>query len=395
MFQAGQGDAFMISCGIEENKKNIMIDGGVGATYGNSLQSYLQKLGEQGEKIDLLIITHIDNDHIAGAIELLKDNGGSGKPKIISIEEVWHNAYLQLQFDMQNQISEHQRKVLEEIRDRGDGCEEEGSCEISGKQASFFGSQLYEGKYNWNTQTDGMAISVERLPVYNITEDLSIHLLSPTNRSLEELKEFWLTELNKRNYVGKPSSDGLFDDAYEMLLRRIEEEEKKKQNDKKSKINAVSTNWEDYCSEEDGEDDKPSNRSSIAFVLKFKEKRILFLGDAAPSIVAKGLQELCKSEEQPYKFDAVKVSHHGSSGNISCELLKIIDSPKYLFSTNGMYGHPDLSTLVKIAENHPNMKVEKELIFNYHNDSEKWMNSMLEKRIELNFKTKVSIYEEV
>lgn len=395
MFQAGQGDAFIISCGIEENKKNIMIDGGAGGTFTNSLQGFVKKLGELGEKIDLLIITHIDNDHIAGAIEMLKHNGVSKKPEIISIEQVWHNAYLQLQFDKQDQISEHQRRVLKEIKDRGDGCEEEGKSEISVKQGSFFGSLLYEGEYNWNGYTDGKAISVESVPLYALTNDLKLYILSPTDQCLKELGEFWLRELNKRNYVGKPSEGKLFDDAYEMLLRRIEEEEKKKHKEKKSKISSTSMNWDNYLRDVFNEDDKQTNRSSIAFILEFKGKRLLFLGDAAPSIVEKRLREIYKSEELPYKFDVIKVSHHGSSGNMSPELLKVIDSQKYLFSTNGKYGHPDLSTLVKIAENYPCIEVEKELIFNYENTSEKWMRSNVEKKKLLNYSTKVTNYEEV
>lgn len=395
MLEAGQGDAFIISCGIGENKKNIMIDGGTGNSYMNSLKNCIKKFREKEEKIDLLIITHIDNDHIDGAIELLKDNVSSEKSEVIKIEEVWHNSYLQLQLDKQNQISDHQLRVLEEIKNRGDGRDEYGRYEINAKKASFFGSQLYEGVYNWNTQTSGKAISVQNLPVYHITNELSIHLLSPTDECLEELKAFWLSELNKRNYVGIPSTDRLFDDAYEMLLRRIEEDSNKRQDDKKSKISVSSTAWEDYINEEASEDNKPANKSSIAFVLKFKNKRILFLGDAVPSIIEKNLRKIYEFEVQPYKFDAVKISHHGSSRNISPELLKIIDSPKYLFSTNGRYGHPDLSTLVKITENYPSMQIKKELIFNYKNNSEEWINSNTEKMRNLNYKIKISTYEEV
>ncbi|MBK1812151.1 MBL fold metallo-hydrolase [Clostridium sp. YIM B02505] len=395
MFQAGQGDAFIISCGIGEQKKNIMIDGGTGDTFASSLQGFLKELDEQGEKIDLLIVTHIDNDHIGGVIEMLKHNKELGKTKIICIEEVWHNAYLQLQLDKQDQISEHQRRVVQEIKDRGDGSGESEKSEISTRQGSFLGSLLYEDDYNWNGYTDGIAISVENVPVYAFSDDLKLYILSPTNKCLEELGRFWLNELNKRNYIGKTSNGKLFDDAYEMLLRRIEEEEKKKQKEIKSKISSTRMSWDSYLNEVFKEDGKPTNKSSIAFVLEFKEKKLLYLGDAAPSVVEEKLREIYKSEKIPYKFDIVKVSHHGSSGNMSPELLKLIDSDKYLFSTNGKYGHPDLSTLVKIAENYPKKEVVKELIFNYENDSLKWMNSNIEKIKSLNYIAKVSNYEEV
>jgi hypothetical protein len=59
---------------------------------------------------------------------------------------------------------------------------------------------------------------------------------------------------------------------------------------------------------------------------------------------------------------AVKVSHHGSKGNTSSALLKLIDSPRWLISTNGdKYEHPDqecVARIVKIA--HP-----RKMYFNY------------------------------
>ena len=39
--------------------------------------------------------------------------------------------------------------------------------------------------------------------------------------------------------------------------------------------------------------------------------------------------------KQILKVDAVKVAHHGSAGNVSDDLLAMIDSPRFLVSTNG------------------------------------------------------------
>lgn len=56
-------------------------------------------------------------------------------------------------------------------------------------------------------------------------------------------------------------------------------------------------------------------------------KKILFLGDSHPCIIEQELRSLYG--EGPIWFDAVKVSHHGSSGNTSPSLLKLIDSANF------------------------------------------------------------------
>lgn len=65
-------------------------------------------------------------------------------------------------------------------------------------------------------------------------------------------------------------------------------------------------------------------------------------------------------------FDVVKVSHHGSKHNTSVSLLKLINSKKYLFSTNGKgknFSHPDIETIYRIITT--DNTLDKELIFNY------------------------------
>src|SRR5690606_1735701 len=90
-----------------------------------------------------------------------------------------------------------------------------------------------------------------------------------------------------------------------------------------------------------------TNGSSIAFILQVQNKRILFLADAHPGMIVQSLDEY--QNEGTIIFDLIKVSHHGSFGNISRELLNKIDSERYIISTNGQkHGHPDKETIAHI-----------------------------------------------
>lgn len=112
------------------------------------------------------------------------------------------------------------------------------------------------------------------------------------------------------------------------------------------------------------EDSSVFNGSSIAFLLEQRETRILFLGDSHPSVVLKSLKEKfgC-STENPLRVDLVKVSHHGSAGNTSSELLNLIDCRRFVFCSNGN-GLPAKTTLVRIADAYKNKHEPTNFLFN-------------------------------
>ena len=112
------------------------------------------------------------------------------------------------------------------------------------------------------------------------------------------------------------------------------------------------------------EDSDEVNGSSIAFILECENKRIMFLGDCHPSVIEKELKKMGFDENNKIKIDLMKISHHGSKGNTSRDLLKIIDCNKFLICTNGKrFNHPDKEVLARIIANKTNEK--KEIFINY------------------------------
>lgn len=74
MYEAGKGDCFLIE-GFEEtlsngewvvnNQSAILIDGGVSGTFKN-----MQNDTDFPKNLDLVIVTHYDDDHINGILDL-------------------------------------------------------------------------------------------------------------------------------------------------------------------------------------------------------------------------------------------------------------------------------------------------------------------------------------
>jgi beta-lactamase superfamily II metal-dependent hydrolase len=70
----GCGDAILIRYkGDSKNYVNILMDGGYVKTYQRVLKPHLEKIRDRNEKIDLLILTHYDSDHIGGILAFIRD----------------------------------------------------------------------------------------------------------------------------------------------------------------------------------------------------------------------------------------------------------------------------------------------------------------------------------
>lgn len=365
MFPAENGDAFLIRF---DNKKNILVDMGYIDTYKNYIKDRLLKIKSENQCIDLLIITHIDEDHIEGAIEFFKENGNANNPNIIEVKEVWHNSYRHLQFDKEKvcNVSNFERIQLEEIKLNNSVVIRKGineTSQVSARQGSTLAGYLYGLGYinnKWNSSFKGAAVSLQNKNEIEL-DDIKIYLLSPDTNKLENLSSLWMEKLRKIDADFSISDEEIFDDAYEMYVKKIKpiidiNEDKN--------ISCDSTNFETFIKDninQGRKDVSKSNGGSIAFVLEYKNKKMLFLGDSHEDIIMESLKRY-KESGKTLKFDVVKVSHHGSTKN-NFKWIEDIVADNYLISTNGeKHNHPSREVIAKIFKFN---EQKKTLYFNY------------------------------
>jgi len=367
VYPAKNGDCFLISFGKTDSKQNhLLIDCGYTHTVTNYLKGDLLKISRVGECLERLILTHVDADHIQGAIKLLKDNNSE---KFIEIKEIWHNTFRHLFEKGLQGISKKQESILKRIVQRGYPTDEskQGEQVISAEQGTTVGARILQGDYLWNNDFYNKSVCVENRREIPINHESHIYLLSPDSQKLNELKKYWKNELKRYGVNYNHEASQLYDDAFEMLAA-WEKEVIPKQS---QKISSNTELLDELLKRPFGEDKTATNGSSIAFVLMVENKRLLFLADAHPDLIVKSLKEY-QTTEKIY-FDMIKVSHHGSFRNISQELMDKIDSNKYIFSTNGKkHSHPDKETIAHII----NRKVDfhRVLYFNYVTDNSEYFN---------------------
>jgi beta-lactamase superfamily II metal-dependent hydrolase len=295
-YPASHGDAFLISIYSTDEVFNIIVDGGIGKQCFHEMQKDIKNVADSGQFIDLLIITHIDDDHIRGVInlfeyDLLDQN---------LLKKVWFNSgiaisqYFECNFDKLRELKIYPQTIKK----------------MSVFQGITLEKKLKElGCWDGDVVHSGMTLSIG---------DSKISVLSPDIESLEKLNAKWQVEKETAIDMAHAQKD------YDLTIEYLN-------NNKFS------------------EDSSIPNRSSIAFLLENGNDRILMLGDAHPSIVEQTVKLAGYSPENPLEVNLIKVSHHGSKGNTSPSLLKYIKCFRFLVSTNGSkHGLPDKECFSKI-----------------------------------------------
>lgn len=360
-FHSGIGDCVFLLLQAEEKQYSVMVDCGY---YDEPIRQYLQ--GKLGKIIDLLIVTHIDNDHIEGVITMLKD------PEI-KVGRIIFNCYQRNPLGEKHRLNKYQLERLSAIEkeiglivgDILDNSEHNVDAPeaVKGLAATILGKSTLKRAWDKGYTISGMEIDLD---VWG-----KIIFLSPTMTEIENLdKEFrhvLFDELNVDQTLGKWDKK---EELYEILLRYATLQTHAT-DEIREKDAAGADELEDRLAKAakepvDTEKISTANKASIAFVWEKGEHRILFLGDANPDIVVKGLLNHYKEMSFPILFDAIKVSHHGSHYNTTAELLRHVDSAHHFF-TGGIEGkRPSEEAIGRIVlREMPDGMAQRTLHFNY------------------------------
>lgn len=319
ILRAFNGDCIWLNLNDAQGEsRNILIDGGPGNAYqfknkkgkqeAGDLQNLIAQLRNEDQFIDLLILTHVDDDHIGGLLKWFKKD----KEAKDLIKKVWFNSGRLISDYFGEENNEENHLSL------GDAT----GLDTSIKQGVNFEEFLQENGL-WERR---LIHSSNVLELFGF----KLTFVSPDINKLKNLLVKWEKEAPITETSGK-------DDYGWSLEKHIQEDVFK-------------------------EDASIHNGSSIGFILEYNGKRGVFLGDAHPIQVANTLRSLGYTEKAPLKAEFLKVSHHGSKANTSYDLLELIDTNSYIISSNGdKHQLPDKQCLARIINHNSNASI----YFNY------------------------------
>jgi beta-lactamase superfamily II metal-dependent hydrolase len=306
---AGQGDCFVIQFQDENyNYHNILIDGGNRTTLDFRKQKHqLLRIIDNGNKgrLDLVVVTHSDDDHIKGILKLVADEELEQY-----VDQYWFNSEKSIAKLCGEEFKQTQNyPVIKNVK---------GAVKSSRQQDNNLYSVL-ESSLKWNK-----AVITDQVDV-NIA-GIKINVLSPSLEKLKILSSHWPSQPLKANTV-KSSSNSKFD--YDQSISELQQN---------------LSHFE--------QDNSPVNGASIAFLVEFHDFKWLFLSDSHPDIVVDNLRKIITTEANKIKIDVVKLSHHGSKKNTNDALLELIDCQNFVVSANAnkKHYHPNKETLVRVLE---------------------------------------------
>jgi glyoxylase-like metal-dependent hydrolase (beta-lactamase superfamily II) len=101
LFPAREGDALILSWGDAADPQRMLIDAGRAST-AKAIKSYARKHKLGPGAFELFVITHIDRDHIEGAVRLLTDAWFRKR-----VKGVWFNGRKDLKYAPQPPATRH------------------------------------------------------------------------------------------------------------------------------------------------------------------------------------------------------------------------------------------------------------------------------------------------
>lgn len=336
--RARKGDCLLLHYGTHRKRGLMLIDGGPASVYAEHLKDRLGALSKSvGHPlpVDILMVSHVDDDHIRGILDLTRDERDrheASDPKMLAVSSLWHNSFEELVDEsadslraaFEKNIGTASISLTDELNDEDlDELEEEFSARhIHGSSEELSdglkvlaslqqGDRLRDDSnlLGWqrNLEFDGKLITCRiGADAVRLPKGISLSIIGPMQAEVDALRE-----------------------EHGKWLKEVEEE-------KKSGARALAA----YV------DESVTNLSSIVVLVESQGKKILLTGDARGDKIIEGLKLAGHlKDDESFHVDVLKVPHHGSNNNLTAGFFGTIKADHYVFSGNGEHGNPERETM--------------------------------------------------
>lgn len=333
---AFKGDCFLIHGGTADEPALILVDGGPGGTYEDHLRPRLMELREEREledeplTIDLIMVSHVDDDHINGILGLfreMRDRAIAGDPPLFKVRGLWHNSFDEIigNDTITAEAAQHGAASFAPLIEESD-------------EPEAFDAGLILQSVAQGHELRSLALSRE--------------LDIPLNEGFDDLIRTSRGEVTTRELGGikltivgpRPTELAELQKTHDEWLK--DQQEKGKPITPTSMLQSLT-------------DESVANLSSIVVLAERDGKKALLTGDARSDFVLKGLEEIgLVAPGGTFEVDLLKMPHHGSDRNVDEDFLNRVTAPKYLFTGDGEHGNPERETFRMLAEARPDADME-------------------------------------
>ena len=330
--KAKHGDSLLLLAG----ETKVLIDGGPSGVYKQTLRDQLLELdfnGVEPPQIDLMMVSHIDADHIDGILDLtgeLIEAREDDREPIVTIQQAWHNSFSDL---IASTASEASQQVSASAASVTSAFGQLGNANFKPPESKLVLQSVGQGR-RLHLDLKALNISLnrgfnDRLVLQGNTDpwvcgDLKISVIGPTQVELDKLRKLWKKK-----------------------LKTILEKEALASTAAAAKL-----------------DQAVPNLASIVAVAEVADKSILLTGDARGDMILKWLEDVGRLKpDHSTHFDVVKLPHHGSDRNVTPEFFKRVTADHYVLSGNGKHGNPEPNTFEMLFSARPELNYKVHLTY--------------------------------
>ncbi|WP_454645838.1 MBL fold metallo-hydrolase [Bradyrhizobium liaoningense] len=340
---------------VESDDVAILADGGMPGSYAAEVRPFLGRFAAAGGELDLVYVSHVDQDHIAGVLQLLEDmvqwrvhkhkvanNRPSTKPKFDeppAVKRIWHNSFKAL-------VPENAGEIGTMLAARANTLSSSGNpaaIKLAAAYSNIANSIPEAIKVSRRIAADQLDIPLNgefnhllamvrgnNAIKLKLGSKLSIRVIGPFEKDLEILRDYWnawLKDVKNAN-------------AVRSLKEWLEN----------SRAGLPAGTLGLSIDDEIGRRAKVTEPNLASLMLLLEETkagggvtRAIMTGDGHHEDVLAGLEHHgLLADGKGLHVDLLKIQHHGSEHNLDRDFVKRITADHYVFCSNGEHENPDL-----------------------------------------------------
>ena len=322
---AKHGDCLLLRWGDDRAPRLMVVDGGPSGVFGASLKPRLEAVhgersGTDPLTIDLVMVSHIDDDHIHGVLDLtryLLDLKTERRPLPWQVVTLWHNSF----DDLVGNAAPLAAALEPAVRAVSTGGPLPAGLPLDRPSALVVAS-VGQGR-DLRDDARGLGLEVntpwgklvwapkDGRRTHALAGGLKLTVLGPLQAQVGALQQEW-------------------DKTLEEMRRKSPAE-----------AQAVAAAFVDGS---------VYNLSSLVVLASRGKWRMLLTGDARGDFILQGLEAAGLLRNGAIHVYLLKVPHHGSDRNVTTEFFQRVTADHYVISADGRFGNPDPQMLAMLTE---------------------------------------------
>ncbi|MEM9557436.1 MAG: hypothetical protein AAGC60_24470 [Acidobacteriota bacterium] len=311
--QAQGGDCLVLLYGAPRDPRVIVIDGGPTKAVFRRLRARLDALRAALDleadglplDIELLMVSHIDDDHIDGILHLTRLLLEERNDPPFAIVTLWHNAFDDL---LGNSADELSRSAGDAVREASAGAGAFDQSLVRPDTALVLASVNQGRELRDNATRLGLTPPLlvarpgERRRDFG--SGLTLRVVGPREEQVRALQDTWEAELRRLAREGRLGGTEAASFA----------------------------------------DRSAANLASLVVLAEADGRSMLLTGDARGDYLVDSLREQDLLVDGRLHVDLFKLPHHGSDRNVERSTFETITADHYVISGDGHHGNPEVAT---------------------------------------------------